>query len=277
MAHVFSAAFTEEQIAELDKPLAPHATSHRKGSAGKSLSYIEGHNAISTANRIFGYGNWGYKTLSIEQVVILDPISGEAVGIEYKATVEVSVRGALPITDVGSQPVAVVSIDEQCWARRAADARYNKKSVDESPLTDYERKQARAVIMEAHEQAKKAAVTDAMKRGLRAFGAQFGNDLYGPERAAQDATSERAASANGRSAGQQQRTGAPSQLVTVAEKLARSKQQAIERGLVEAAQWEQFKADKLGTAVADSDITAAHYGVIFNALKALQANAKQAS
>ena len=32
---------------------------------------------------------------------------------------------------------------------------------------------------EEHDHAMKAAVTDAMKRGLRTFGAQFGNELYG--------------------------------------------------------------------------------------------------
>ncbi len=33
--------------------------------------------------------------------------------------------------------------------------------------------------MEAHEHAEKGAVTDAMKRALRTYGAQFGNGLYG--------------------------------------------------------------------------------------------------
>ncbi len=255
--------FTQQQIDELNKSLAPSAIKHRKGGAGKELSYIEGHAAIATANRIFGFGNWGYRALSIEQAVIVDPITGEAIGIEYRATVEIQVRGALPIIDVGSQPVATCSVEEQCWSRRLADAKYKKAPVDESPITDYERKNARAVIMESHEQAKKAAVTDGMKRGLRTYGNQFGNSLYGPDRAA---TRDEAASSN------------VTTLATVAEKLAKLKAQAIERGLVEELQWEAFKRDKLGALVADKDVTQAQYGVLFNALKALQATtAKKAS
>ena len=48
--------FTTEQIAELNKPLPKPLISNRKGT-GKMLSYIEGHDAIDQANRIFGYGN----------------------------------------------------------------------------------------------------------------------------------------------------------------------------------------------------------------------------
>ena len=251
---MFSAAFTDEQISELNKPLPRSATSHRKGGAGKELSYIEGHAAIATANRIFGFGNWGYRALSIEQVVIVDPITGEAIGVEYRATVEIQVRGAMPIVDVGSQPVATVSVEEQCWSRRLGEAKYKKAPVDESPFTDYERKNARAVIMEAHEQAKKAAVTDGMKRGLRAFGSQFGNDLYGPERAPAQ---------SGQASTQGQAGGNVTTMLTVADKLAKSKAQAIERGLVEAGQWEAFKAEKLGAPVEDSAVTQQQYGVLY--------------
>lgn len=270
MAQFFSPAFSDEQIDELNKPLARSAIKKRKGGGGRELSYIEGHNAIDTANRIFGYGNWGYHLDDLQQVVILDPLTGEGIGVEYRAIVTVQVRGALPMTDVGSQPVAAVSVEEQCWNRRFADAKYHKKPVDESPLNDFERKQARAVIMEAHEQAKKAAATDALKRALRAYGNQFGNSLYGPERPVQDAKSEQAGTT-----GHAASNVMP--LRTVAEKLAKSKGQAIERGLVAASVWEPWKAEVLGAPVADAEMTEVQYGVIFNALKALQASAKKAS
>ncbi len=256
--------FSDKQIDELNRPLASAAIKHRKGGAGKELSYIEGHDAIDTANRIFGYGMWGYHLDSIEQVIIVDPISGEGIGVEYKATMTVQVDGAQPITDVGSQPVATCSIDEQCWNRRLSDAKYHKKPVDETPFTDYERKQARAVIMEAHEQAKKAAATDVLKRCLRAYGNQFGNSLYGPDRAIETADNANT-SAN------------VTTMLTIADKLAKSKAQAFEFGLVEAAQWEQFKADKLGAPVADSDVTGDQYKVLYSTLKALLANRKKAS
>ena len=253
--------FSDKQIDELNRPLASAAIKHRKGGGNKELSYIEGHDAIDTANRIFGYGMWGYHLDSIEQVIIVDPISGEGIGIEYKATMTVQVDGAQPITDVGSQPVATCSVDEQCWNRRLSDAKYHKKPVDETPFTDYERKNARAVIMEAHEQAKKAAATDVLKRCLRAYGNQFGNSLYGPDRA------ESADNAN-------TSTGAPTPIITVQEKLAKSRAQAFEFHLVEPGEWEAFKSEKLGAAIADGDVTGDQYKVLYAALKTLLANKK---
>lgn len=172
--------YSQEQISELNKPLDQRLVSQRKGGGNRTLNYIEGHDAIDQANRIFGYGNWAYRPISLEQVVLIDPIDGVAVGIEYKALVELTVRGAIaPIVDVGSQPVATWSVEDQVMGRRVNDARYNHKEVDESPFTLLEKRNARAVIVEAHEQAKKGAVTDALKRCLRVFGNQFGNGLYG--------------------------------------------------------------------------------------------------
>jgi len=67
----------------------------------------------------------------------------------------------------------------------------------------------------------------------------------------------------------------PAQIVTVAQKLAKSRQQAFEKHLVEPEQWESFKTSHLGSAVADSDVTAAQYGILYNALKTLLANASK--
>ena len=163
--------FTPEQIAELDKPLPKPLISSRKGT-GKMLSYIEGHDAIDQANRIFGYGNWAYRTLSCEQTVLLDPVTGEPVGVAYKAQVELTVRGAHgPMVEVGSQPVAAWNVTDVVMSRR--------KQGDDSPIQAWEKVTAQRTIVEAHEHAEKGAVTDAMKRALRTYGAQFGNGLYG--------------------------------------------------------------------------------------------------
>ena len=171
--------YSSQQLSELNKPLDPRLISQRKGGYNRNLVYIAGHNAIDQANRIFGYGNWAYKPLSLEQVVLIDPLTQEAVGIEYKAEVELIVRGAVaPIVDVGSQPVATWNVEDQIMQRRLKAAG-NGGKVNESPFTLIEKREARAVIVEAHEQAKKGAVTDALKRALRAFGNQFGNELYG--------------------------------------------------------------------------------------------------
>jgi hypothetical protein len=173
--------FTEEQEQELIKELDPRLIKNRKGGSNRTLSYLEGHTAIDQANRLLGLGNWGYRTLSCEMVILPDPLTGEAVGIEYKAIVEVTIRGGIaPLVDVGSQPVAAWNVADQVFSRRIRDANKHNKSADlESPPTPFEAREARAVIAESHEQAKKASVTDGLKRALRALGPQFGNSLYG--------------------------------------------------------------------------------------------------
>ncbi len=149
------------------------------------LSYIEGHSAISTANRIFGYGNWSCEPLSCEQVVLYDPASGEAIGVTYRAKVQLTVRGCVaPIVEVGSQPCAAWNIADVIRKRRAAAAKYGKKHAT-GEHTDEEISAAQSTIVEAHEAAEKGAVTDALKHALRTFGAQLGNDLYGTDRPAQ--------------------------------------------------------------------------------------------
>jgi DNA repair and recombination protein RAD52 len=175
--------FTEKQIKEFEKPLDQRLVSNRKGGGNNTLKYIEGHDAIDQANRLFGYGNWASRPLSCEQSVLLDPLTGEAVGIAYKAQVELIVRGCVaPIVEVGSQPVATWNVEDQIMKSRISAAKYNKKPVDESPFTYAEKSRARAVIADAHEMAEKGAVTDALKRALRTFGDQFGNGLYGDGR-----------------------------------------------------------------------------------------------
>ena len=45
---------------QLATPIDPALVSQRKGRGGKTFSYIEGHTVIDEANRVFGYGSWGY-------------------------------------------------------------------------------------------------------------------------------------------------------------------------------------------------------------------------
>ena len=171
--------FDEKQLKELDKPLDKRFVSDRKGASGRKLRYLEGHDAIDQADRIFGHGNWGYETLSCEQTVIRDILTGEAIGVAYKAKVRLDVRGCMPVIEVGSQPVAVASIEDHIMSKRRKDASEKNQEVDDSPFNPYEVSLARTIIMESHEQAEKGAVTDAVKRALRTFGEQFGNGLYG--------------------------------------------------------------------------------------------------
>lgn len=132
-------ALSEEAIEFLKKPLNTRRVKTRR-QAGRELSYLEGHDVISCANYIFGFGNWGYEAVNVEFVPTPSP------GF-YVARVRLQVKDCVPVTDEGIGIVAK--------PRDAAEA-----------------------TAEAHETARKGAITDAMKRCLRTYGAQFGNSLY---------------------------------------------------------------------------------------------------
>lgn len=127
---------------ELRRPLAADRVKSRSQS-GRAVSYIEGYDAIDTANRIFGFDGWSMEVKSVYR------LEGEMNRAVYQAVVGIHVGSAYR-EDIG-----------------------HGISAGDSP--------------EAHETAQKGAVTDAMKRAFRTFGAQFGNSLYdkdGPELAA---------------------------------------------------------------------------------------------
>ena len=132
----------------LGEPLDPEMVSRREGRGGKLYDYLEGHVVIDQANRIFGYGGWGYELVgdvTLRRVESVDSRTGEVkVASAYSAPVRVTVAGALPRTDVGVHPVAEDTVD-------------------------------------GHDTAMKAAVTDGLKRALRSFGVQFGNGFYGDQ------------------------------------------------------------------------------------------------
>ena len=110
------------------------------------FAYLEGHAAIDQANRIFGFGGWGYELVgdvTLRESESVDAKTGEATRIRaYSATVRVTVPGSPPRTDVGFQALVEDTV-------------------------------------EGHETAFKGAVTDALKRALRGYGEQFGNSLSG--------------------------------------------------------------------------------------------------
>ena len=132
----------------LGQPIDPELVSQRRGRAGRTFSYIEGHTAISEANRVFGYGGWGFElveNVTLRQIETVDTQSGEMKTVNaYTAPVRVTVPGAPPRTDIGFHAVTDETAD-------------------------------------GHETAIKGAVTDGMKRALRSFGDRFGNGLYGDQ------------------------------------------------------------------------------------------------
>ena len=132
--------------AKLGEPLDEGLVSHRKGRGGRTFAYLEGRAAIDQANRIFGFGGWGYELagpVELRESESVDAKTGETRRMRaYAATVRVTVPGSPSRTDVGFHAV-----------------------VEETA--------------EGHETAFKGAVTDALKRALRGYGEQFGNSLYG--------------------------------------------------------------------------------------------------
>ena len=126
-------------VTELEKPLDPSLVSQRKGRAGRTYQYIEGHTVIDQANRIFGLAGWGYEVVgdvTLREIEQVDPETGEISRIRaYSAPVRVTVPGAPPRTDIGFHIVA-----------------------EESG--------------EGHDTACKGAVTDGLKRALRSYGDQ---------------------------------------------------------------------------------------------------------
>lgn len=134
--------FDEAQIELLRQPLDRNRVNKRASGGGVQVSYLKGYDVIEAANRIFGFGRWGYDVLGVDLTNIPGE-NGEIVGGYYAARVRLTVAGCIPITEEG---VCAVS----------------------------EGKSPRAKI-DSHDMARKGAVTDAMKRALRIFGDQFGN------------------------------------------------------------------------------------------------------
>ena len=132
----------------LSQSIDPALVSQRRGRAGRTFSYIEGHTAISEANKVFGFGGWGFElveNVTLRRIETVDAQTGEVkVTNAYTAPVRVTVPGAPQRTDIGFHAVTEETAD-------------------------------------GHETAIKGCVTDGMKRALRSFGDRFGNGLYGDQ------------------------------------------------------------------------------------------------
>lgn len=141
--------FNDNQLQMLNSELdSSRIKTREKGNI--SLSYIEGHSAIETANNVFGFGNWDYAISKLEQVSSEINQNQNNV-ICYKAVVQVLVHSVDHSQDVSREDVGFGT------------------GVSKS-------------LADAHEGAAKEAVTDALKRALRSFGNQFGNSLYSKDK-----------------------------------------------------------------------------------------------
>ena len=229
----------------LGQPLEPALVSQRKGRGGKSYDYLEGHVVIEQANRIFGFGGWGYELVgdvTLRQIETVDAQTGEVKATSgYSAPVRVTVAGALPRTDIGVHPVAEETFD-------------------------------------GHDTAMKGAVTDGLKRAFRSFGVQFGNGFYGdqpqvgnpsqPQRVPAQSLPRTGYGANGNS-GQAQSNGNPGR--NQANDRAEAQAEKLRRRLIEIAAEQGLDEDQVRSAVVDrtgkgiDDLTAAELGPLVEA------------
>lgn len=141
--------FNKNQLASLNQELDSSRIKIReKGNV--SLSYIEGFDVIDTANLIFGYGNWSYLISSLTQVS-QEQNHNQNYVVCYKAVVKLIVKDENHTKSISRQDVGFGTGVSKTLA-------------------------------DAHENAGKESVTDALKRTLRSFGNQFGNSLYDKSR-----------------------------------------------------------------------------------------------
>lgn len=127
----------------LGQPLDSTLIQERANRDGRVFAYLEGPAVIGQANRIFGFDGWGAEVVGDLKYTTANVANtdGEVLAVGfYTVTVRVTVVGCPPKSDVGCGFVS-----------------------EPTP--------------EAHEVASKGAVTDGIKRALRQFGEQFGNNL----------------------------------------------------------------------------------------------------
>ncbi|KAI9031862.1 Rad52/22 family double-strand break repair protein-domain-containing protein [Phycomyces nitens] len=131
-----------EKISEsLSKGLGPEFLNKRPGPSG-SFTYVEGWMVIDLANKMFGFDGWSseVKSLSVDYV---DELEGNRYNVAASAQIRVTLKNGTFHEDIGCGSVENMRI----------------KSA-------------------ALEKARKAAVTDGLKRALRLFGRVLGNCLY---------------------------------------------------------------------------------------------------
>lgn len=150
--------FSDPQIDMLEDQLDPGLIHQRKAGRDGSVPYLEGFEVLFQANRIFGFGNWGYEAAPPYVIGDGSRVDFQTGAIKgswelWACQVRVTVRGengeCITVTDVGT-----------C----TRDGLESDASLD---------------------MAVKGAVTDGIKRALRAYGNQFGLALYDkPDRGA---------------------------------------------------------------------------------------------
>jgi len=134
----------QAQIQKLETGLDPKMVSKKQG-----FSYIEGCQAVSNANEIFGYGRWNTYFDVIKITTIPVDKNGKA-GWKTAVVMKVKVTGWM-------------ANGHASWAHEDIGLGFATSYKDE---------------LETYDSAFKEAKTDGIKRCLRHMGNQFGNSLY---------------------------------------------------------------------------------------------------
>jgi DNA repair and recombination protein RAD52 len=150
---VLSNGLSQEQIDALKEPLAKGRIKKRTD-RGKAFNYIEGYDVIDRANEIFGFDGWGYRVLGVAQV----------------ATGTYTSNGK-------EKPWALIEASVEVWLTSDPTCRRVDVGHGQAHPAD---------SIDTLEMQRKGAVTDALKRALRTFGNQFGNELYDKDRDQRD-------------------------------------------------------------------------------------------
>lgn len=136
----------------LGEPLDRSRVKSRQGRGNKSYDYLETHEVKRTANRIFGFGGWGYRVLEQERIGE-QQIEKENQGGSKTAGWHIGYRCRVEVTVVGCPPTEGTGYGD---------------GVEYGP----------AARITASELAIKESESDALKRAFTRYGDQFGLILY---------------------------------------------------------------------------------------------------
>ena len=115
--------FDDATTTALSAPLDRNLVATRRGPGNSTLSYLEGHEAINQANRIFGYGAWGVEPVG-------DPIISR-IGDKtlYAVRVRVAVRDSLSYNATGTGVAEKDTAEEHEKAIKTAETDAMKRAL----------------------------------------------------------------------------------------------------------------------------------------------------
>lgn len=167
--------FSKPDHSRLTQPIGASRVKSRSGGRGGTLSYIEAHDAIRTANEIFGIGGWFYTVEELTPLGEPEPVTKDnrkGFRAGYRAVVKVTIPGTPPAVNQAPSPPGRPTVT-------FSDVGYG----DAVEYTNS--------YITVQELAMKEAVSDGVKRALKNLGDQFGLSLYDKEaRAAIEASAK---------------------------------------------------------------------------------------